>query len=69
MSNVNIKFHDRSDKVQHMTNTKQENNMIDRTGSIYLEIEIELSKSIRQDAIYHENRHDNDVTDRISVIS
>ena len=37
-----------------MTKTRQDNNVIDCTGVIYVEIEIELSWSIGQDTIYHE---------------
>lgn len=39
-----------------MMKAKQDNNMTDHTGAVYEEIKIELSWSIGQDAVSHEER-------------
>lgn len=39
-----------------MTKTRQDNDMTDSTGVVYIDIEIDLSWLIEQDAVYHENQ-------------
>ena len=36
-----------------MTKTKQDNDVIDHKGTVYIKIETKLSWSIRQDVVYH----------------
>ena len=43
--------------------------MTDLTGAVYVEIEIELLWAIRQDAVNHKTRQDNDVINHKGVIS
>ena len=42
--------------------------MIDCIGVVYNEIRTELSWSIEQDVVYHEEKEDNDVMDKKGVI-
>ena len=48
--------HDRSDWVPSMTKTRQDNNMTDRTGAVYVENGNELSWPIKSGANYDENQ-------------
>lgn len=37
-----MNYHDRFDKVQSMTKTRQKDNVIDRTSAVYVEIIIQM---------------------------
>lgn len=50
-----LNYKDQSDSVQSMMKIRQDNDMIDHTSAIYVKIETELSWTIKQDAVYHEN--------------
>lgn len=39
-----------------MEKTRQENDMTNRIGAVYVKIETEMSWSIRQDVVNHENQ-------------
>lgn len=47
--------HDRFDEVWSMIKTRHDNDMTDHRGVIYVEVRVELSWSIRQDVVNHEN--------------
>ena len=49
-----LNYHNRSDGVWSMTKSRQDNDVIDHTDSVYDEIKIEGSWPIKQDAVYHE---------------
>lgn len=51
-----LNYHAWFDKVRYMTKTRQDNDMTDSTGVVYIDIEIDLSWLIEQDAVYHENK-------------
>ena len=40
---MKLNFHDQSNKVWSMTKSKQENDLIDYTSAVYIEIETKLS--------------------------
>ena len=46
---------DQADSVWYVTKTRQDNDMSDHIGVVYVEIKIELPRLIEQDAFYHEN--------------
>ena len=60
---MKLNCHDRFNRVRSMTQTKQDNDVIDHIGMVYVENKIELSCLIRK-----KMTHDNDVIDRIGVI-
>ena len=51
-----------------MTKTRQDNDMIDSIGAIYVENEIELSWLIRPGIVYEVTKQNNDVTKHTCVI-
>ena len=53
---MKLNCYDRADKVYSMEKTRQENDMTNRIGAVYIKIEIEMSLSIRQDVVNHENQ-------------
>ena len=53
---IKLNCYDRADKVYSMEKTRQENDMTNRIGAVYIKIEIEMSLSIRQDVVNHENQ-------------
>ena len=55
MPKTKLNCHDRFDRVWSMTQTRQDNNVIDRTSAVYVENEIELSWSIKQSMVYEKN--------------
>ena len=52
---MKMSYHDRSDRVSSMMKTRQDNNMTDYTGVVYVENGNELSWSIISGANYDEN--------------
>ena len=52
----------------YVIKTRQDNNIIDHTGSIYTENEIELSWSVEPSVIHEKKRWDSDVTDYIGAV-
>ena len=53
---MKLNCYDRADKVYYMEKTRQENDMTNRIGAVYVKIETEMSWSIRQDVVNHENQ-------------
>lgn len=51
-----------------MMKSRQDNDMTNCTSKVYIEIETELSWSIKQNAVYTKTRLDNDVTNRTLVV-
>ena len=51
-----------------MMKIRQDNDMTNGTGAVYVENEIELLWLIRLGTIYDKTRLDNDVTDHISLL-
>lgn len=51
-----------------MMKMRQDNDVIDHTSLLYVEIETKLLWWIRQGIVYYETRQDNDVTDRTGAI-
>ena len=49
---LELNYHDKLDKMQSITKTRQDNNVIDRKGVMHIEYDIELWRSIRQYAVY-----------------
>ena len=47
-----LSYHDRSNRVWHVTKTKQDKDMTDRTSVVYIENETELSWYITLGAVY-----------------
>ena len=50
-----LNCHDRSDQMSFVMKTRQNNNLIDRTGTVYAENKIELSWPIGLGGVYNEN--------------
>ena len=47
--------HDQSNQVWSVTKTREDNNMIDHIGLVYVEIKTKLLRPIWHGAIYEEN--------------
>ena len=67
--NMKLNYHDRSEKVWFMMNTRQDNDMTNRTSVILAEYDAELERPIEQNMVYDDVRNDNNMTDRTFVIS
>ena len=53
---MKLTYHERFDKVQSMTKSRQDNYVTNRIGAVYTKIETKLSGPIRQDVTYHKNQ-------------
>ena len=51
-----LNCHDQFDRVWSMTKTRQDNDEIDHTGSVYVEIKTKLSCPIQQGTINDEEK-------------
>ena len=51
-----LNFHDWSDRVQSVTNTKEDNDVINHIGVVYVENDIEISWLIELGGNYDENQ-------------
>ena len=56
MSKLKLNYRDISNRVQYVTKTKQDNNMIDRIGAVYTENKIEQLWLIGPSAAYNKNQ-------------
>lgn len=51
-----------------MTKTRQDNDLIDRIGLVYVKNDNELSGLIRSDVVYDKTRQDKDLTNHIGMV-
>ena len=51
---MKLNYHVQFDRVRFIKKTRLDNDVIDRIGTVYVKIKIELSLSIGQDVVYHE---------------
>ena len=56
MSKMILNYHDQLEWVHSVEKTKQDNDVIDHTGVIYVKNDAKLSSSIRSDADCDENQ-------------
>ena len=56
MSKLKLNYRDISNRVQYVTKTKQDNNMIDRIGAVYTENKIEQLWLIGPSTTYNKNQ-------------
>ena len=54
-SKTKLSCYDQLDRVQSIMTTRQDNDITDPIGAIYVENKIELSWSIESGAVYHKN--------------
>lgn len=65
---IRLSSHDQSYWVQSMKKTRQDNDLIDHIGVVYVEKYTKLLRPTRPDVAYTKIRHDNDVTNHIDVV-
>lgn len=65
MLKMKLSYRDRSEQVQFVTKTTQDNNMTECTGVVYTEKYIELSWLTDRVQSMTKTRQDNDVTEQI----
>lgn len=53
---MKLRYHDRLDRVKSMKKIQQDNDMVDRIGTVYAKNENELPWSIRSLDVYDENQ-------------
>ena len=51
-----LNYRDRSDKVWSIKKTRYDNDMIDHTSAVYVEIRNKLLRPIEQDTVYHKKQ-------------
>lgn len=56
MTKTKLSYYDQSDRVQYIMKTKQNNDITDRTGTIYAKNDTELSWLIEPGVVYDENQ-------------
>ena len=56
MPKMTLNCHDQLNRVQFVTKTSQDNNMIDHWGLVYVENETELSWHIELGTVYDESQ-------------
>ena len=68
MLKMKLSYSDRSDRVQFVTKTKQNNDVTDCIGVVYVETETKLSDLSNQVQYVTKTRHDNDMVDCIGAV-